>query len=133
MVPFPLLNKLLLEFKAMKHLLLFQTFFFLKNSYSSFAILSLHLVFSLCFRHSVFQRDGDVRYTPRFPLLLFDLSIFTRSPERTEEAAVLDLHIHCSHSARNSDLLSLLGRRTKRANCSKLIFYSGNTHLLLSH
>lgn len=28
-------------------------------------------MFSLCFRHSVFQRAGDVRYTPRFPLLLF--------------------------------------------------------------
>lgn len=81
LVPFPLLIKILSEFKVMKRLLLFQTpfIFSLKISYSSFAILSLHLLVSLCFRLSVFQRPSDVRYTLRFPLLLFDLSIFTWS------------------------------------------------------
>lgn len=56
----------------MKHLLLFPTFFFfsLKNSYSSFAILSLHFLISPCFRHSRDFKESVMRDTPQaFPYL----------------------------------------------------------------
>jgi len=66
----------------MKHLLLFQTFLYLKNSYSSFAVLSLHLLILPSFRPSIFQGVCDVRYTTRFfPLKL--CIYFTKPAKRT--------------------------------------------------
>lgn len=89
LVPFPLLIKLFSEFKGMKHLLLFQTSFFflspekflLQFCHPALTFGGFTLLQALCISKS--QRCET---HPEISLPLFDLSVFTRSAERTGEA-----------------------------------------------